>query len=162
MLTMDHYICLYSIMVSSHQFHTWEQEPLLLSIRFHVLFSTIPYMKKGSQHVWNWCEKTMVLYRQIEWSTKTVWSHVWTWWKRDHGVVYTDSDPWSHGLLHTNSIHETTDHSIYLYTTPWSLASSNHETMDHCLSIQHHGLLPIPYMRPWTTIYMVRKDHGVV
>lgn len=78
-----------------------------------------------------------------------------------------------HGLLHTKSIHETTDHSICLYTTPWSLASSNHETMDHCLSIQHHGLTnsihetmdhylyntdnhglfsPIPYMKPETTL----------
>jgi hypothetical protein len=78
-----------------------------------------------------------------------------------------------HGILHTKSIHETTDHSICLYATPWSLASSNHETMDHCLSMQHHGLTnsihetmdhylyntdnhglfsPIPYMKPDTTL----------
>ena len=38
-------------------------------------------------------------------------------------------------------------------TTSWSLNNSIHETMDHYLSIQHHGLFSlIPYMRPGTTL----------
>jgi hypothetical protein len=37
--TMDHSICLYNIIVSSHQSHTWEQGPLYLFIQDHGLFS---------------------------------------------------------------------------------------------------------------------------
>jgi hypothetical protein len=77
---------------------------------------------------------------------------------------------------------------LYMSTTSWSLNNSIHETMDHYLSIQHHGLFSlIPYMRPGTTLSVyttswslinhfihetrdhsichmesVRRDHGVV
>ena len=38
-------------------------------------------------------------------------------------------------------------------TTSWSLNNSIHETMDHYLSTQHHGLFSlIPCMRPGTTL----------
>jgi hypothetical protein len=53
----SHSICLYNIMVSSHQSHTWEQ--------------------------WDWWEETMMLYRQIEWSLVSCMELV----RRDHGVV---------------------------------------------------------------------------
>jgi hypothetical protein len=43
--TSDHSICLYNIMVSSHQSHTWEQGPLYLSMQHHRLFSPIPCMR---------------------------------------------------------------------------------------------------------------------
>ena len=172
MLTMDHYICLYSIMVSSHQFHTWEQGPLLLSIRFHVLFSPIPYMKKETPlSIYN----TMIsshrfhtrdqgpLYLPIHYHglfLPIIYMRTWT-------TLSLYTTPWS---LLTNSIHEIMDHSICLYntivsshqfhtwdqgslsvyTTPWSLLTNFiHETMDHSLSIQHHGLFsPVSYMRP--------------
>jgi hypothetical protein len=46
--TRDHSICLYNIMVSSHQSHTWDQEPLYLSIQHHGLFSPIICMRPGT------------------------------------------------------------------------------------------------------------------
>jgi hypothetical protein len=156
MLTMDHYICLYSIMVSSHQFHTWEQGPLLLSIRFHVLFSTIPYMKKGTPlSIYN----TMIsshrfhtrdqgpLYLPIHYHglfLPIIYMRTWT-------TLSLYTTPWS---LLTNSIHEIMDHSICLYNT--IVSSHQLYTWDHgplYLSIQHHCLFsPIIYMRPWTTL----------
>jgi hypothetical protein len=94
----NHSICLYNIMVSSHQSHTWEQGPLYLS-------------------------KTMVLYRQIEWSLISCMELV----RRDHGVVYSDR------------------------VVPVLLYGIGEKRP--CLSIQHHGLFsPIPYMRPGTTL----------
>jgi hypothetical protein len=66
-------ICLYNIMVSSHQLYAWDQEPLYLSIQYHGLFSPIPYM---------W-EEIMMLHRQIEWSMVS-WIELV---RRDHGVV---------------------------------------------------------------------------
>jgi hypothetical protein len=54
--TSDHSICLYNIMVSSHQSHTWS----LVS------------------HVWDWWEETMVSHRQIEWSLVSCME--WDWW----------------------------------------------------------------------------------
>jgi hypothetical protein len=185
MLTMDHYICLYSIMVSSHQFHTWEQGPLLLSIRFHVLFSPIPYMKKETPlSIYN----TMIsshrfhtrdqgpLYLPIHYHglfLPIIYMRTWT-------TLSLYTTPWS---LLTNSIHEIMDHSICLYntvvsshqfhtwdqgslsvyTTPWSLLTNFiHETMDHSLSIQHYGLFsPVSYMSPVTTlsVYTTPSSH---
>ena len=45
---MDHSIYLYNTMISSHQFHTWDQGPLYLSIQHHCLFSPIIYMRPGT------------------------------------------------------------------------------------------------------------------
>ena len=39
--TRNHSISLYNIMVSSHKFYAWDQEPLYLSIQHHGLFSTM-------------------------------------------------------------------------------------------------------------------------
>ena len=44
--TMDHSV--YNTMVSSHQFHTWDQGPLYLSIQHHGLFSPVSYMRPGT------------------------------------------------------------------------------------------------------------------
>jgi hypothetical protein len=61
----DHSVCLYNTMVSSHQLHAWDQEPLYLSIQHHGLFSPIICM------------------RQIEWPLFSCMGLV----RRDHGVV---------------------------------------------------------------------------
>jgi hypothetical protein len=61
----DHSICLFNTMVSSHQFHSWDQEPLY------------PCME------WDWWEEIMMLHRQIEWSMVS-WIELV---RRDHGVV---------------------------------------------------------------------------
>ena len=48
-------------------------------------------------------------------------------------------------------------------TTSWSLNNSIHETMDHYLSIQHHGLFSlIPYMRPGTTLSVYTTSWSLI
>jgi hypothetical protein len=73
-------LCLYNIMVSSHQFHTWDQEPLsVYATSWSLLTNSIQdrmvpglMYETGEKrpwciysdlwsHVWNWREETMVL-----------------------------------------------------------------------------------------------------
>jgi phage terminase small subunit len=222
-------LCLYNIMVSSHQFHTWDQGPLSFyttpwslhtnsihetrdhsqSMQHHGLFSPIPYISSylcicnimvSSHQFHTWDHRPLSVYT-TSWSLLTnsihetrdnsiflyntmVFSHqVHTW---DQGLLYLSTTPWS---LYAWAIHETintmvSSHQFHtwdqgpldLFTIPWSLLiNSIHNTRDHsiCLYItmvssyqfyawdhgplylytQHHGLFsPIPYMRPWTTL----------
>jgi hypothetical protein len=95
----------------------------------------------------------MMLYRQSGlWSgigVKRPWCFIYREWsmvscmelvRRDHDVVYQ---------------FQTIDHSVY--TTSWYLhTNSIHETRDHSLSIQHHGLFtPILCMRTteWSMVW---------
>jgi hypothetical protein len=137
-------------MVSSHQFHTWEQGPLLLSIRFHVLFSPIPYMKKGTPlSIYN----TMrVLHGLMYGIGKRPWCCIERQWfmvswfeeARDHGVVYRQIE-WSVVSC--------------VYTTPWSLFHQVH-TWDHTVFVDHSICLyntmiflhQFQTCWPWTTI----------
>jgi hypothetical protein len=92
-------LCLYNIMVSSHQFHTWDQ----LERRDHDAYTVIYGLMYGIGVKRQWC------CIQIEWSLFWCMKLV----RKDHQTidhsVYTTS--WYH---HTNSIHETIDHSLYI------------------------------------------------
>ena len=176
--TMDHYICLYNIMVSSHQSHTWDQGPLCLSIQHHGFFSPIPYMRPVTTltvYTTSWSLLTNPIHENrdhsICLSNTMVSSHQSHTWEQGplylsiqhHGLfspipymrtgttlsVY--KTPWS---LLTNYIHETRDHSICLYNTMVSSHQSHTwEQGPLYLSIQHHGLFSqILYMKPGTTI----------
>ena len=135
--TSDHSICLYNIMVSSHQSHTWEQGPLYLSIQHHGLFSPTLFMRP--------------------WTTLSVYATSWSLltnpipYMRPETTLSVYATPWS---LLTNPIHETSDHSICLYNIMVSSHQSHTwEQGPLYLSIQHHGLFsPILCMRPGTTL----------
>jgi hypothetical protein len=138
-------LCLYN-MVSSHQFHTWDQGPLSFyttpwslhtnsihetrdhsqSMQHHGLFSPIPYISSylvvyglmyGISEKRPWCCIDRVLY-----GLELVW--------KDHDVVYTEWSMVSCMEFHTNLIHETIDHSVN--SASWSLLTNSiHKTMDH-------------------------------
>jgi hypothetical protein len=131
---MDHSICLYNIIVSSQQSHTWAQGPLYLS--------TTPWFLL-TKSIHETMDHSICLYNIMVSSHQ---SHTW-----DQGPLYLSTTPWS---LLTNSIHETMDHSICLYNI--MVYSHQSHTWDQgplYLSIQHHGLFsPIPYMIPGTTL----------
>jgi hypothetical protein len=59
---MDHFICLYITMVSSHQFYTWDHGPPYLAMQHHGIFSPISYMRQWT---------TLSVY--TTWST-SIWS----------------------------------------------------------------------------------------
>ena len=94
---MDHFICLYNTMVSSHLLYSWDHGPLYLSIQHHGLFSPIPYMRPGTtlsiQH--HGLFSPIPYMRPV--TTLSVYSTSWS--------------------LLTNPIHENRDHSICLYNT---------------------------------------------
>jgi hypothetical protein len=155
MLTMDHYICLYSIMVSSHQFHTWERDHSLCL--YDSTFSSQQFLtwKKGPlclyTTVYNWWEKTMVLYRQIEWSMISCMELV----RRDHGVVYKDRVCLYNTMVSSHQLHTWDQGPLSVYTTPWSLLTSFiHETRDHSIWVVHGLMYESGEKRPWC-IYRV-------
>jgi len=175
---MDHSVFLYNIMVSSHQFHTWDHGPLYLSIQHHddhglftnsihetrdhsiCLYNTM--VSSYQFHTWDQGSLSVYttpwsLFHQVHtWDHRPlclyntmVFSHQFqTCWPWTTIYVYTAS--WS---LLTNSIHETRDHSICLYESTFS--SHQFLTWEKgplYLYIQHHGLFsPSPYLRPGTT-----------
>jgi hypothetical protein len=100
----DHSICLYNIMVSSHQSHTWEQGPLYLSIQHHGLFSPTLFMRP--------------------WTTLSVYATSWSLltnsipYMRPGTTLSVYATPWS---LLTNPIHERPLTILFVYTTSWSL-----------------------------------------
>jgi hypothetical protein len=124
--TIDHCIC---IMVSSHQFHTWDQGPFYLSIQQHGLFMPIMY-GIGEKRPWCCIER--------EWSLVSCMELVW----RYHDVVWTEWSMvwnWCENTMMFNSIHETIDHSLY---------------------IQHHGVFtPIPDHRPLCPYNIMVSSH---
>jgi hypothetical protein len=92
--TRDHSICLYNIMVSSHQSHTWDQGPLCLSMQHHGLFSPIPYMRPGttlSVYTTPWFlltnpiqenrDHSICLYNTMVSSWSLVSCMEWDWWE---------------------------------------------------------------------------------
>ena len=135
--TRDHSICLYNIMVSSHQSHTWEQGPLYLSMQHHDLFSPIPY------HTWD----QGPLYLSIQ--HHGLFSSIP--YMRPVTIISVYTTSWS---LLTNPIHENRDHSICLCNTMVSSHQSHTwEQGPLYLSMQHHGFFsPIPCMRTGTTL----------
>jgi hypothetical protein len=120
---MYHSICLCNTVVSSHQFHTWDHEPLCLCTMRPC--TTLSIYTTSWSHLTNSIHETMdnpICLHHHGLFSPILYMRPWTTLS-----VYTTS--WS---LLINFIHETRHHSI-------------------CL--QHHGLLTtIPYMRPWTTI----------
>jgi hypothetical protein len=145
--TMDHSVCLYITMVSSHQFSAWDHHGLFSSVSCTRPVSIIcVYYTIVSSHqfpIWDHGP----LYLSIQHHglfSPTLFMRPWTTLS-----VYTTS--WS---LLTNHIHETRDHSVCLYNT--MVSSHQSHTWDQWplyLSIQHHGLFsPIPYMRTGTTL----------
>jgi hypothetical protein len=165
--TRNHSICLYNIMVSSHQSHTWEQRPLYLSTTpWSLLTNSIHETMDHSICLYNIMgEETMMLYRQIEWSLVSCMGLV----RRDHDVVTMDHSICLYNIMvSSHQSHTWEQRPLYLSTTPWSLLTNSiHETMDHSiclcnimvsshqlyswdhgplyLSIQHHGLFSPRY-----------------
>ena len=184
------YLCICNTMVSSHQFHTWDHRPLYIH---HGLFSPVSYMRPGttlSVYTTTWSLHANSIHETIDHSLYIqhhglftpipdniplclynimVSSHQFHTWDQGPLSFYTTS--WS---LHTNSIHETRDHSQSMqhhgFFTPIPYISSylcicnimvsshqfhtwDHRPLSHSLSIQHHGLFSlIPYMRQGTIL----------
>jgi hypothetical protein len=136
--TRNQSLSLNNIMVSSHQSHTWELEPLYLSMQHHGLFSPTLFMRPWT---------TLSVY-STSWSLLTNPIHK----KRGHSICryntmisshqfYAwDQEPISlskqhHGLF-SPIPNMRTWATLSVYATPWSfLTNSIHETMDHSICL---------------------------
>jgi hypothetical protein len=122
-------------MVSSHQSH--EKSPWCCIDRYGGPCS----------HVYDWWEETMVLYRHIEWSLFS-----WMWLvRRDHGwdqgPLYLSIQ--HHGLFSPIPFMRT-ETTLSVYTIPWSLLTNTiHETSDHSICLYN---IVIGEKRPWCCI----------
>jgi hypothetical protein len=122
--TSDHSICLYNIMVSSPQSHTWEQGPFYLSIQHRDLFSLIPCMRPGT---------TLSVYT-TSWFLLTNPIHK----NRGHSICLYNTMvsshqlySWDHGPLYPSMQHHDLFSPIPCHT--W-------DQWPFYLSIHHHGL----------------------
>jgi hypothetical protein len=113
-------------MISSHRFHTRNQGPLYLPIHYHSLFLPILFMR-----TWTTLSLYTLMYETGE-------KKPWCIYRVVYGLMYETGEkrPWC------------------CIDREWSLLTNFiHETMDHSLSMQHHGLFsPVSYMRPGTTL----------
>jgi hypothetical protein len=131
--TMDHSVCLYITMVSSHQFSAWDHR--VVSVLMYGIGEKRPWccIDRWSghwSHVWDWWEETMVLYRQSGPWSMVSYQPFYTW---DQGPLYLSIQ--HHGLLSTIPYMRPRT-TLSVYKTPWSLLTNSiHETRDHSICL---------------------------